>query len=327
MYGKIYLITNSINDKVYVGQTIQSVSKRFSSHKSSAKAGQAGALYNAMRKHGVENFQVEILEDNIKASALDCAEIEYIKKYNSFKKGYNNTIGGEGTSFYDFTDEERLDIGLMYEEKNTMTPICKKYNVSRSVIYNVLEELKVLVNNKIHNQEEIILYFIDTLSFEGTINKFGISKASLIYYLQKNNLSKIKNNVDYDRIDEVILQNYNIATVSQMAIMANCSRTVIQNRRKDFGLVRTTYSEDEIIKDFKAGVSKAELTRRYNCSKYKLNKILEKHLKNSDNNYYTDKLTVEDIIKNNINLNNVELGKLAGCSSKTIQRYKKKMAI
>lgn len=94
--GKIYIIRNDVNNKVYIGQTEQSsVNKRFSQHKREAMFGNSTAkLYVAMREIGVEHFRVELLQDNIDILALDAMEIYYINKHNSFNSGYNTTIGG-----------------------------------------------------------------------------------------------------------------------------------------------------------------------------------------------------------------------------------------
>ena len=65
--GLIYIIKNHCNNKVYVGQTTTSMKQRWNHHITSAKNNfePSMVLYKAMRKYGVENFYVELLEDNI----------------------------------------------------------------------------------------------------------------------------------------------------------------------------------------------------------------------------------------------------------------------
>ena len=62
--GYIYKISNSINDKIYIGQTRCSIEKRFNQHKqrSRKKSKYNSHLYEAMRKYGEEVFQISILE-------------------------------------------------------------------------------------------------------------------------------------------------------------------------------------------------------------------------------------------------------------------------
>jgi len=68
-------------------------------------------LYKAIDKYSIYNFTLEILyscpRNNCIKSELDRLEKHYIEKYNSFKDGYNMTIGGDGGMLgYKFTDEQ-----------------------------------------------------------------------------------------------------------------------------------------------------------------------------------------------------------------------------
>lgn len=100
----IYLIRNKINQKYYVGQTIQAVEKRWKDHISAAKS--ALSKYNtylsrAIRKYGEENFIVETLCECPDLDALDKCEIFFIEFLGSSKVsiGYNMTLGGREGSF------------------------------------------------------------------------------------------------------------------------------------------------------------------------------------------------------------------------------------
>ena len=109
----IYKITNIINEKCYIGQSIY-LKKRIKRHLSYKQHKDNLALYKAFDKYGIDKFTIEILEtidtekcNNIK-SELDRLEIFYIKKYDSYSSGYNQTIGGDaGITGYKFTKEQR----------------------------------------------------------------------------------------------------------------------------------------------------------------------------------------------------------------------------
>lgn len=60
----IYVITNQINGKQYVGKTTGTIKDRFRSHicDSKKRKCEKRPLYNAMRKYGIENFSIEQLE-------------------------------------------------------------------------------------------------------------------------------------------------------------------------------------------------------------------------------------------------------------------------
>ena len=56
--GKIYKITNLVNSKIYIGQTIRSLKERFRQH--IYKQG-CTYLHNAILKYGKENFKIELM--------------------------------------------------------------------------------------------------------------------------------------------------------------------------------------------------------------------------------------------------------------------------
>lgn len=97
--GLIYIIKNHCNNKVYVGQTTTSMKQRWNHHITSAKNNfePSMVLYKAMRKHGVANFYVELLEDNIVGTdSLNEREKYWINYYDSLvPNGYNVREGGE----------------------------------------------------------------------------------------------------------------------------------------------------------------------------------------------------------------------------------------
>lgn len=98
--GEIYCITNLTNGKKYVGQTIVSSLKRWNQHINEAKSthnhSKSWALNNAIMKYGENNFNVEIIFNNIPINKLDEYEVEQIVKLNTmFPNGYNIRSGGK----------------------------------------------------------------------------------------------------------------------------------------------------------------------------------------------------------------------------------------
>lgn len=97
----IYKITNAVNGKVYIGQTVQRYQKRFTDHLHEAFGngdGRDNRLYRAMRKYGRENFSIYLLEEIIPPSSindLNNAEVKWINHYNSVEDGYNLMPGGD----------------------------------------------------------------------------------------------------------------------------------------------------------------------------------------------------------------------------------------
>jgi group I intron endonuclease len=97
MNSGIYLITNQLDGKQYVGQS-ERISRRFWRHKDAAKTQnprEAFYLHKAMAKHGVENFVFEILLYAKGADYLNLMEQRIIAGYKTMSPfGYNLDSGG-----------------------------------------------------------------------------------------------------------------------------------------------------------------------------------------------------------------------------------------
>src|ERR1035437_2559963 len=93
----IYKASFSNNPKVYIGQTID-FRRRVGRHKNDAKNGCSFHIHRAMRKYGIENAIFEVIATCLEDTTVcgDLCEIAMIAQYDSFKNGYNGTIGGGG---------------------------------------------------------------------------------------------------------------------------------------------------------------------------------------------------------------------------------------
>ncbi len=89
----IYLITNQLNGKKYVGQALD-IEERWKRHIRDIN-NYDFVIYRAMRKYGVENFSFEVLEE-CDVDKLDEREIYWINELDTYNNGYNMTMGGEG---------------------------------------------------------------------------------------------------------------------------------------------------------------------------------------------------------------------------------------
>lgn len=95
----IYLITNNVNDKKYVGKTEQSIQKRFLEHCADSKKFSKRPLYRAMSKYGIDKFSISLLEET---QYPEEREIFWIKEFDSYHNGYNATLGGDGKKYLDY---------------------------------------------------------------------------------------------------------------------------------------------------------------------------------------------------------------------------------
>jgi group I intron endonuclease len=124
MSAIIYLLTNTINGKQYVGQTVYSLKNRWWKHCWSVRNGSNLHLHNAMRKYGPDAFTREILEHTT-IEDVNARETYWIAELNTREHGYNMTEGGEGTRGIIRSEE--------YRAKQRVAKTGKKYsNETRS---------------------------------------------------------------------------------------------------------------------------------------------------------------------------------------------------
>ena len=97
----IYVITNDINGKQYVGKTETTIEERFKEHQKDCYKPRCEKrpLYAAMRKYGIEHFSIQELEETNNACER---EIYWIEKLETFHNGYNATKGGDGKPYLDY---------------------------------------------------------------------------------------------------------------------------------------------------------------------------------------------------------------------------------
>lgn len=133
----IYKIENLINGHCYIGQSIN-IEERWREHRKSINNTEdwSRSIYQAIRKYGLENFSWEIIEECSK-NELDEKETYWIDYYNSYKNGYNQTMGGNEThgNSIKITKEQVEEIRSLLKETNLPNKqIGDKYGVSETLI-------------------------------------------------------------------------------------------------------------------------------------------------------------------------------------------------
>lgn len=136
--GYIYKITNLINQKVYIGQTIKTVQKRFIQHKNNSNKEYFSqiVLYKAFNKYGLENFVCEEIEE-VENALLDEREKYWIEYYDSYFSGYNSTLGGRATQLYNWDVEDIIE---KYLELKSARKVAKIIGCDHSTIDKILNE-------------------------------------------------------------------------------------------------------------------------------------------------------------------------------------------
>ncbi|WP_214807588.1 GIY-YIG nuclease family protein [Exiguobacterium sp. s102] len=138
LQGIVYCITNNINGKQYVGITGRSLEKRFAEH---CKAD--SYIGKAIRKNGAENFTVQKIDDAITRDDLIQKEISWIQKLGTFKKGYNQTLGGDGVTIIpkleiELTDEQSRFVRLVDAENQKEIDVTDDNKMAVMMIRNAI---------------------------------------------------------------------------------------------------------------------------------------------------------------------------------------------
>ena len=91
MFNSIYLITNQVNGKHYVGQTWKNIHRRWQHHQAQNSCIK---LKRAIIKYGNDAFTIELLTITHTQTCADHWETYFIEKYDSVANGYNIKQGG-----------------------------------------------------------------------------------------------------------------------------------------------------------------------------------------------------------------------------------------
>lgn len=132
---KLYIHTNIVNNKKYVGITCQELKRRFRKNGEGYK--RCTLFYRAIKKYGWENFTYEVLFYKLDESEAKRLEIEFINKYKSNNKKYGYNIDNGGCGIGKVSKETRNKISkslknrLKHKENH---PFYKKHHTDESKI-------------------------------------------------------------------------------------------------------------------------------------------------------------------------------------------------
>lgn len=126
----------SPSGKYYIGKTNKE-NRRKAEHLRDAVLGSEKAFHRAIRKYGIDNFKYKVIVSNVPEYLVRPFEKYWINYYSSYTKGYNSTIGGDGTFGYKHTDSTKERIGAVHKgntywlhKKHTDATI-KKLSISK----------------------------------------------------------------------------------------------------------------------------------------------------------------------------------------------------
>lgn len=259
----IYIIKNNINDKVYIGQSLNA-QKRFLEH---CKGNYDNSLIDAaIQKYGKEHFYYEILESQIEN--YNEREKYWIKQYNSLNPlGYNLLEGGQEPPRYigeehpsaKLSDAEVLKLKEdLRTTKMSLNEIAKKYNISKKQVLRInqgasralVEEkypIRAIPNNNgklTEEQVDDIIYLLKyTYRFNGDIaREYGVE----VHTISRINTGKLhfRGNENYPIRDwkssGVILFTYEQVTdiINELLTTDHSLNSIAKKYSVDFNAIK-----------------------------------------------------------------------------------------
>ena len=203
----IYKITNTLNQKFYIGFTSQKNPKcRFNQHLSTARSKKKNnqPIIKAIRKYGEENFSFEIILEGEEIFLLNVEEPRLIKELNP---EYNATFGGEGTLGYKHTKEIKMKCALSMLGKKESEEH-KKWR-SRKVKdgwKNQTKEKKIQISNKkLESNSQKIQIEVEGIKFKSineaarwAVDKYSIGRNTAIRYIKEGRSFSNKKLLNYN---------------------------------------------------------------------------------------------------------------------------------
>lgn len=218
----IYKITNKINGKVYIGQTIRTLQHRWKEHQRAAFVENRQTNFaRALRKYGIENFIVEVIDHADSREELNDKERYWISYYDSCVKGYNLTDGGDETDTYKYKTEEEMEI---IKDKIRITKIGNKNPNAR----------RVKCKNEITKEEYHFDSVVELQSFLNAPNHNGITRRC------NNNIGCL-----YKKIWNIAYEEDNFSNLTSYKNNRKSKRIKVTDCRSNITHTFPSYAEAE----------------------------------------------------------------------------------
>lgn len=197
----IYLITNDINGKQYVGKTYyENIWERWKEHCRDYKKERCEKrpLYDAMNKYGIEHFHIEEIEYVPPEVNLEEREIYWVAQYDTYYNGYNATLGGDG--------KRTLDYNLIvqtYLKYLNINETAKQLNISPDSISKILKNYNIQIKDKYQVIKEKTQKAVDMYNLNQEFIQHFNSTQDAARYLINNKLTNCKIDTIRTHISEV----------------------------------------------------------------------------------------------------------------------------
>lgn len=228
----IYIYQNFTNNKIYVGQT-SNLNKRIRDHKSKSNKNYNHPLYNSIRKYGIDNFKVTVLE-TVSNDEVDNAEQFWIQFFRSWDRdfGYNIEMGGCNTKTISESTKKKISEKHKGKRFNSIEHMKRlhKENGDRRRGIHLSEEVKTKISNSRKGQKhtdnakiKMSATRIERGTFSGKNNpNFGkTGDANPAAKLTWEIVNKIRLNYSKGLKGKQLMKKYNISETNMYRILKN----------------------------------------------------------------------------------------------------------
>lgn len=259
----VYLVTNQINGKKYVGITIQGLDLRLRGHFSKAKVTKDNRkFYNAIRKYGEENFRIERLDSASSYDELKEKEKRYIAELDTYNTGYNSTLGGDGTIGAITSIEVREK-----HRKNKIDHFATKENRDKYSRMNaVLSDEQVLEICRLAKSGELNCYQI--------ADRFGIGQATV---------SEILNFKTYRHVDRDFVGARSVEAARMKLVMSEIFTLYNDGLGYDEIGARVGLDGNTIIRKLRTALGHSPISPDMRRHEERNNKIADEHRNGKSN--------------------------------------------
>ncbi len=251
----IYLITNLVNGKVYVGQTRQKLYKRWAGHRGDAKLGNKFPICAAIRKYGPKSFSIEPIATVETQEWADYLERIWIvlKDSRNPKVGYNIRVGGNSSPIPESTRKSLLIsvTGRKHsdETKKLIGEASKKAWLDgrlRGLPHteqgreNISKAKSLDKHNKWIklNNELLVFLYNNRVPTDKIAEHFGVNSKTIAKHIQFTQLPTIGRQKKYLDEDLLVTLYKEDTPMSEICSQMGCTFITIQKRVRALGLTR-----------------------------------------------------------------------------------------
>lgn len=269
MKSGIYLIKNTVDGKVYVGQSIY-VRRRIAYHKNHLLNGTDDNSYlqRAVNKYGLQKFEFIMLE-SVPEEMLDDREKYWISKYNSTNRnlGYNRELGGnKGKIVSEEVREAKRGVknpmyGVKHSDETLKAMALHSRGMNNKLTAKQVEEIKIRLFNGETQKALADAYGVDVTS----INKIQCAKNWGYIRADLNSHLIFQHKISRQKIAQLFSEGI---SKTEIAKRMGCNIATVCK------VTGITFAEEirrrnaKIAKDFESGIPKQEILKKYGINNH-----------------------------------------------------------